>query len=72
MQSSAKVPTKDEARRIAPNRQLAPEHRGQCPNAPSARGLAINRVAKLVGLSNGTVQRLKDELIGRPFDGVAA
>jgi hypothetical protein len=24
------------------------------------------------GLSNGTVQRLKDELVGRPFDGSVA
>jgi transposase-like protein len=36
------------------------------------KGIGINRTAKLVGLSNGTVQRLKDELVGRPFDGVAA
>jgi DNA invertase Pin-like site-specific DNA recombinase len=33
------------------------------------KGVGINRVAKLVGLSNGTVQRLKDEMTGRPFDG---
>jgi DNA invertase Pin-like site-specific DNA recombinase len=33
------------------------------------KGVGINRVAKLVGLSNGTVQRLKDETAGRPFDG---
>jgi DNA invertase Pin-like site-specific DNA recombinase len=36
------------------------------------KGVGINRTAKLVGLSNGTVQRLKDELTGRPFVGVAA
>ena len=27
-----------------------------------AKGLGINRVAKLVGLSNGTVQRVKGEM----------
>ena len=26
------------------------------------KGLGINRVAKLVGLSNGTVQRIKEEM----------
>jgi hypothetical protein len=26
------------------------------------KGMGINRTAKLVGLSNGTVQRLKEEL----------
>jgi transposase-like protein len=26
-------------------------------------GLGINRVAKLVGLSNGTVQRIKEEMV---------
>jgi DNA invertase Pin-like site-specific DNA recombinase len=36
------------------------------------KGVGINKVAKLVGLSNGTVQRLKAELTGRPFVGVAA
>jgi hypothetical protein len=36
------------------------------------KGIGINRVAKLVGLSNSTVARLKDELIGSPFVGAAA
>ena len=27
------------------------------------RGLGINRVAKLVGLSNGTVHRIKEEML---------
>jgi hypothetical protein len=35
------------------------------------KGIGINRTAKLVGLSNGTVRRLKDELVGRSF-GVTA
>ena len=30
-----------------------------------ARGIGINRVAKLVGLSNGTVQRIKGEMARR-------
>ena len=30
------------------------------------KGLGINRVAKLVGLSNGTVQRIKGEMQRRP------
>jgi DNA invertase Pin-like site-specific DNA recombinase len=36
------------------------------------KGVGINRTAKLVGLSNSTVQRLKDELNGRPFADAAA
>jgi hypothetical protein len=36
------------------------------------KGIGINRTAKLVGLSNDTVSRLKAELAGRPFVGVAA
>jgi hypothetical protein len=35
------------------------------------KGIGINRTAKLVGLSNGTVQRIKDEMMPDPF-GVAA
>jgi DNA invertase Pin-like site-specific DNA recombinase len=33
------------------------------------KGLGINRVAKLVGLSNGTVQRIKGEMKQPPNDG---
>ena len=37
------------------------------------KGIGINRVAKLVGLSNGTVQRIAQELRGQgPFDAAAA
>ena len=32
------------------------------------KGLGINRVAKLVGLSNGTVQRIKGEMKQPPND----
>jgi DNA invertase Pin-like site-specific DNA recombinase len=35
------------------------------------KGIGINRVAKLVGLSNGTVARIKDEMTGRPFAAAA-
>jgi DNA invertase Pin-like site-specific DNA recombinase len=34
--------------------------------AELAKGLGINRVAKLVGLSNGTVQRIKCEMQATP------